>query len=278
MKEKFDILSGKCSKITTTSYSSSFSLGIRFLAKDFHKPIYGIYAFVRFADEIVDSFHEYNKKYLLEKFATDTYDAIVNKISLNPILNSFQEVVSTYNIDRDLINTFLASMRMDLSRIEYNDENYNKYILGSAEVVGLMCLKVFVKGDSKQYEELKPYAMKLGSAFQKVNFLRDAREDLLLLGRNYFPNADLLNFTAEEKKKIEQDIQADFEIALVGIQKLAPGSRRGVHLAYYYYKKLFDRICRSDVKKVMSERIRIPNAHKLYLAFNIYLRHQFNLL
>lgn len=278
MKEKFDILSGKCSKITTTSYSSSFSLGIRFLSKDFHKPIYGIYAFVRFADEIVDSFHEYNKKYLLEKFATDTYDAIENKISLNPILNSFQEVVSTYNIDRDLIDTFLASMRMDLSRIEYNDENYNKYILGSAEVVGLMCLKVFVKGDNKQYEELKPYAMKLGSAFQKVNFLRDAREDLLLLGRNYFPNADLLNFTAEEKKKIEQDIQADFEMALVGIQKLAPGSRRGVHLAYYYYKKLFDRICRSDVKKVMSERIRIPNAHKLYLAFNIYLRHQFNLL
>jgi phytoene synthase len=272
MKEKFDILSGKCSKMTTVSYSTSFSMGIRFLSKDLHKPIYGIYAFVRFADEIVDSFHQYNKKYLLEKFTADTYDAIENKISLNPILNSFQEVVSSFNIGRDLIDTFIASMNMDLSRISYDDDNYNKYILGSAEVVGLMCLKVFVKGDDKLFEELKPYAMKLGSAFQKVNFLRDAGEDLQLLGRNYFPNADLLNFTTDEKKKI------DFEVALVGIRKLAPGSRTGVYLAYYYYKKLFDRICRLDVKEVMNERIRIPNAHKLYMALNIYLRHQFKLL
>jgi len=278
MKEKFDTLSARCSKITTNAYSTSFSLGIRFLDKKLHKPIYGIYGFVRFADEIVDSFHEYDKARLLEQFANDTYKAIREGISLNPILNSFQEVVNEYKIDHELIDTFLDSMRMDLAQITYDDERYHKYILGSAEVVGLMCLKVFVYGDSATYEKLKPYAMKLGSAFQKVNFLRDAREDILQLGRNYFPQADLLNFTADEKRKIEMDIQADFDDALKGIRMLAPGARRGVYLAYYYYRKLFEKIKRTDVKRVMSERIRIANTDKIFMAFNSYMRHQLNLL
>lgn len=278
MKEKFDQLSGRCSKMTTLAYSTSFSFGIKFLDKEFHAPIYGIYGFVRFADEIVDSFHQYDKEYLLDKFSRDTYDAIEKGINLNPILNSFQEVVNKYHIDRSLIDAFLESMAMDLSPVEYNADKYNKYILGSAEVVGLMCLKVFVKGDKAAYEELRPYAMRLGSAFQKVNFLRDAREDLLQLGRNYFPNVDLRNFTTIGKRRIEQDIQDDFDMALVGIKKLQPGARRGVYLAYYYYRKLFERIRRSDVQKVMTERIRIANTDKLYMACNSYLRHQFNLL
>lgn len=278
MKQKFDKLSARCSKLTTTSYSTSFSLGIKFLNREFHHPIYSIYGFVRFADEIVDSFHDYDKEFLLEKFTQDTYDAIEKGISLNPILNCFQEVVNQFNIERELIDTFLESMRMDLGKIEYNDQRYEQYILGSAEVVGLMCLRVFVKGDSKQYEELKPYAMKLGSAFQKVNFLRDAREDFHQLGRNYFPNANLVNFTLEEKLKIEDDIRKDFEYALIGIKKLPAGSRRGVYLAYYYYKKLFDKICKSDVEKVMTQRIRIPNVNKFYLMINSYMRHQLNLL
>ena len=278
MKAKFDTLSKKCSKITTTSYSTSFSLGIKFLNEEYREPIYAIYGFVRFADEIVDSFHDYDKSYLLEKFTNDTYEAISVGISLNPILNSFQQVVNQFKIDHELIDTFLASMRMDLGKVHYNNSTYEKYILGSAEVVGLMCLKVFVNGNDKFYEELKPYAMKLGSAFQKVNFLRDAREDLNNLGRNYFPETNLLNFTTEEKKKIELDIRADFEYALIGIKKLPYGSRRGVYLAYYYYKKLFDKICQSNVEEIMSQRIRIPNTNKIYLMLNSYMRHQLNLL
>ncbi|MFN6038813.1 MAG: phytoene/squalene synthase family protein [Bacteroidota bacterium] len=227
---------------------------------------------------MVDSFHDYDKEYLLKKFTEDTYEAIESGISLNPILNSFQFTVNKYKIDLDLINTFLDSMRMDLGSVNYNQSSYEKYILGSAEVVGLMCLKVFVNGDEKMYQELKPYAMKLGSAFQKVNFLRDAREDLNNLGRNYFPNANLCNFTLDEKRKIEEDIKADFDEALIGIKKLPYGSRRGVYLAYFYYKKLFDKICKSKVEEVMNQRIRIPNANKVYLMLNSYMRHQLNLL
>lgn len=278
MKEKFDILSARCSKLTTHSYSTSFSLGIRFLDRKFHKPVYGIYGFVRFADEIVDSFHGYDKRKLLEQFAFDTHAAISSRISINPILNSFQEVVDTYSIDRQLIDTFLDSMRMDLDQVIYDDASYHKYILGSAEVVGLMCLRVFVEGDDAMYERLRPYAMKLGSAFQKVNFLRDAREDIMQLGRNYFPHADLLNFTTEEKRKIEKDIESDFDQALEGIRCLPPGARRGVYLAYYYYRKLFEKIRRTDISKVMSERIRIADTDKLLLAVNSYMRHQLNLL
>ena len=278
MKHKFDTLSARCSKLTTTSYSTSFSLGIKFLNSEFHHPIYSIYGFVRFADEIVDSFHNFNKADLLEKFTRDTYEAIEQGISLNPILNCFQNVVNAYKIDRSLIDTFLESMRMDLGKVNYNDTSYEKYILGSAEVVGLMCLRVFVKGNATMYETLKPYAMKLGSAFQKVNFLRDAREDFQSLGRNYFPNANLMYFTLQEKLSIEADIRKDFEIALEGIRKLPAGSRRGVYLAYFYYKKLFDKICRTDVEKIMSKRIRIPNLGKFYLMINSYMRHQLNLI
>ena len=278
MKHKFDTLSARCSKLTTTSYSTSFSLGIKFLNSEFHHHIYSIYGFVRFADEIVDSFHNFNKADLLEKFTRDTYEAIEQGISLNPILNCFQNVVNAYKIDRSLIDTFLESMRMDLGKVNYNDTSYEKYILGSAEVVGLMCLRVFVKGNATMYETLKPYAMKLGSAFQKVNFLRDAREDFQSLGRNYFPNANLMYFTLQEKLSIEADIRKDFEIALEGIRKLPAGSRRGVYLAYFYYKKLFDKICRTDVEKIMSKRIRIPNLAKFYLMINSYMRHQLNLI
>ena len=278
MKYKFDYVSQRCSKLTTTHYSTSFSLGIKFLDSEYRKPIYGIYGFVRFADEIVDSFHEFDKAYLLDKFTADTYEAIDQKISLNPILNSFQQVVNDFGIERELIDTFLQSMKMDLKEIEYDNRNYEQYILGSAEVVGLMCLRVFVNGNESLYQHLKPYAMKLGSAFQKVNFLRDAREDSLMLGRNYFPEANLMNFTDEEKRKIEIDINNDFKQALIGIRQLPSGSRRGVYLAYFYYKKLFDKIKNVKAERVMNERIRIPNLNKMVLMFNSYMRHQLNLL
>jgi phytoene/squalene synthetase len=220
MKHIFDEVSNECSKLTTIAYSTSFSLGIRVLEKKLHNPIYGIYGFVRFADEIVDTFHDYNKFQLFEDFKQDTYKAIENKISLNPILNSFQQVVNDYNIDIKLIDTFLDSMEMDLQPQVYDTKKYNLYILGSAEVVGLMCLQVFVNGDKKAFEELKPYAMSLGSAFQKINFLRDANADFEDLGRTYFPNIDMHNFSELDKLKIEEDIEDDFKKALIGIKKL----------------------------------------------------------
>ncbi len=278
MKQMFDTLSYEISKKTTLSYSTSFSLGIRFLNKEFHAPIYAVYGFVRFADEIVDSFHGYDKKYLLDKFKADTYEALEQKISLNPVLNSFQETVHRFNISTELIDAFLHSMEMDLQRITHTADSYKEYILGSAEVVGLMCLQVFIKGNPLQYEKLEPAARKLGSAFQKVNFLRDAREDFHTLGRNYFPDVNLQKFTAKEKEQIEADIKNDFDEALVGIRQLPPGARSGVYLAYYYYRKLFEKICRADVKQVMGERIRIPNPEKFICMFKSYFRHQFNLL
>jgi phytoene/squalene synthetase len=278
MKQLFDEVSAGCSKLTTRSYSTSFSLGIRFLDTEFRGPIYAVYGFVRFADEIVDTFHDYDKKYLLDKFIADTYDALEKKISLNPILNAFQHAVNKYGIDLELIDTFMDSMRMDLGEISYDQEMYKKYILGSAEVVGLMCLKIFVNGDPQAYERLKPYAMKLGSAFQKVNFLRDAKDDLMGLGRNYFPDVDLQNFTSEGKALIEADIEAEFNEALQGIRMLPSGSRRGVYLAYYYYLKLFEKIRKSRAETVMKQRIRISNPSKVYLLFRSYLRHQLNML
>ena len=278
MKQTFDRLSNAISKKTTLLYSTSFSLGIQFLKREFHAPIYAIYGFVRFADEIVDSFSEYDKKYLLEKFKQDTYEAIDQKISLNPILNSFQETVHQYAISRDLIETFLHSMEMDLQQSTHDRASYQEYILGSAEVVGLMCLQIFTKCDRVQYESLKPAAMKLGSAFQKVNFLRDAREDFHILGRNYFPDVNLQTFTKKEKKQIEADIRNDFDEALKGIRQLPEGARSGVYLAYYYYRKLFEKICRTDVNAIMNKRVRIPNSEKLLFMFASYFRHQFNLL
>jgi len=278
MKYLFDSVSEECSKITTRAYSTSFSLGIYFLNNRLRSPIYSIYGFVRFADEIVDSFHDYNKKYLLDKFKTDTADAITNRISLNPILNAFQKAVHQYNIDQDLIDAFLHSMEMDLRKINYTEEKYKQYILGSAEVVGLMCLHVFTEGNSDLYSQLKPYAMKLGAAFQKVNFLRDVNADYNLLDRNYFPNIDIGNLSGNDKKLIEGDIENDFNEALIGIKKLPPSSRGGVYLAYVYYRSLFRKIKNLPVQQIMTSRIRISNRKKIGLMLNSLFRHQMNLI
>ena len=278
MKDLFDMISRKSSKLATVTYSTSFSLGIRFFSKKFHDPIYAIYGFVRFADEIVDSFHGYDKAKLLKRFKTDTYLAIEEGISLNPILNNFQWAVNTYKIENELIERFLHSMEMDLQEIDYDQPAFEEYILGSAEVVGLMCLRVFCEGDEEKYQQLKPSAMRLGSAFQKINFLRDLKADYKDLGRTYFPGVDLNRFTEETKKEIEDDIALDFADGLEGIRKLPKGARFGVYMAYVYFYKLFLKIKRTNSSKIMSERIRIPNRTKYKLLFTSYLRHQFNLL
>lgn len=268
MKSLFDNLSVQVSKLTTQSYSTSFSLGIYFLHDRLRDPIYSVYGFVRVADEIVDSFEGYDQEYLLKKFREDTYEALDQKISANPILNSFQQVVHDYEIDRELIDTFLASMEMDLQKVDYNDEKYQQYILGSAEVVGLMCLHIFTEGDKQQFEELKPYAMKLGAAFQKVNFLRDLKDDYHVLGRTYFPGVDLENFSQEAKLQIEQEIEEDFRIALEGIKMLHASSKGGVYLAYVYYQSLFKKIKRLPATRILSGRIRINNGRKVGLMIN----------
>ncbi|KAA6441274.1 phytoene/squalene synthase family protein [Dyadobacter flavalbus] len=278
MKILFDNLSATCSKTTTQLYSTSFSLGIYFLKAEFHKPIYGIYGFVRLADEIVDSFHDYNKEFMMAKIRQDTVEAIRDKISINPILNSFQHVVHTYNIEWKLVDTFLKSMEMDLMKKDHTADSYNEYILGSAEVVGLMCLRVFTEGNNKLFEDLKPFAMKLGAAFQKVNFLRDLKADYQDLGRTYFPGVNFNHFSSRDKEIIQQEIEDDFEQALVGIRRLPSGSRRGVYLAYYYYKKLFLRIKETAPENVMNARIRIPDYDKVGLMFRSLVRHQFDLL
>ncbi|WP_423819569.1 phytoene/squalene synthase family protein [Salinimicrobium sp. TIG7-5_MAKvit] len=268
MKSLFDDLSVQVSRLTTRSYSTSFSLGIYFLHDRLRDPIYSIYGFVRVADEIVDSFEGYDQEYLLKKFREDTYEALELKISANPILNSFQEVVHEYDIDTQLIDTFLQSMEMDLQKVDYTDEKYQQYILGSAEVVGLMCLHVFTGGDKKMFTELKPYAMKLGAAFQKVNFLRDLKDDYHVLGRTYFPGVDMENFSGEAKKQIEQEIEEDFSIALQGIKMLPASSKGGVYLAYVYYQSLFKKIKRLPAKRVLSGRIRVNNGRKVGLMIN----------
>ena len=278
MKSLFDDVSVQCSKLTTRAYSTSFSLGIYFLNSKLRNPIYSIYGFVRFADEIVDSFEGYKKKQLLEKFKIETYEAIENRISLNPILNSFQHVVHQYKIDLDLIDTFLKSMEMDLEKIDYTSEKYEQYILGSAEVVGLMCLSVFTEGNQELYESLKPYAMKLGAAFQKVNFLRDMKEDYRVLGRTYFPDIDMTNFSAHEKHKIEVEIADDFKEALIGIKKLPSSSKGGVYLAYVYYNSLFKKIKNTPVQNILTQRIRISNGAKFGLMLNSMLQYKMNLL
>jgi len=278
MKALFDEVSMMCSKLTTKRYSTSFSLGILFLKNPIRNPIYAIYGFVRFADEIVDSFDGYDKKYLLEKFRSDLYEALEHRISLNPILNSFQQVIHQYNIDIDLVNVFLDSMEMDLEKQFYVKENYEKYILGSAEVVGLMCLKVFLDGNQEKYDELKPFAMKLGSAFQKINFLRDLKEDYKTLGRTYFPNVDMNEFTLQSKREIEDEIALDFKEALVGIKKLPVSSKGGVYLAYVYYLTLFKKIKRVSVDRVLVERIRVSNGEKIALMFKSMLQFKTNML
>ena len=278
MKSLFDKMSFECSKYTTKLYSTSFSFGIKALSRKIHEPIYNIYGFVRLADEIVDSFHDYDKKDLFFKFKEDTISSIENKISLNPILNSFQKTVNEYKIDWHLIDTFLKSMEMDLYDQIYDEEKYNLYILGSAEVVGLMCLKVFVQGNDDDYNQLKPFAMKLGSAFQKVNFLRDANSDFQGLGRTYFPGVNMIDFTEAEKRKIENDIEDDFKTALIGIKMLPYSSKGGVYLAYRYYYDLFLKIKALPSSRILKDRIRIPNSMKIVLLVKSILRHQLKLI
>jgi len=278
MKQLFDSTSVASSKLVTRAYSTSFSLGIYCLNKRFHDAIYSIYGFVRFADEIVDTFHEFNKNELLKEFKEDTYKSIERKISLNPILNSFQQVVHDYGIDMDLIHCFLKSMEMDLSKNEHNQLSYEEYILGSAEVVGLMCLRVFTENNRKMYDDLKPAAMKLGSAFQKVNFLRDMKNDYHTLGRVYFPHIDMNVFSENEKKLIEKDIQADFDAALEGIKKLPSSSRFGVYVAYVYYLSLFQKISNVPSYEIMKQRIRISNYKKMSLLAESYFKHSLRLI
>jgi phytoene/squalene synthetase len=278
MKTLFDDLSRRSSKMVTKAYSTSFSIGISFLAKRFQNPIYAIYGFVRFADEIVDTFHQYDKRKLLNDFRLDTFKAIDQKISLNPILNNFQQAVHEYQITWDLIDTFLKSMEMDLDDRVYDREEYEKYILGSAEVVGLMCLKVFVEGDDAQYNRLKPYAMKLGSAFQKINFLRDLRADQQGLGRIYFPELSNRVFDEQTKKQIEEDLVKDFKMGYEGIKMLPRNARFGVYVAYKYYANLLSKIKKMPPQKIMHERVRIPDNEKYALFFGSYLRHSLNLL
>lgn len=278
MKQIFDNLSHEMSKLTTRTYSTSFSLGIYCLNRTLHKPIYGIYGFVRLADEIVDSFHQFNKRELLAEFREETHKAIERGISLNPVLNSFQETVRKYSIEKELIDCFLDSMEMDLYKQEHSSDSYKNYILGSAEVVGLMCLRVFTNGNDNEYHKLKPAAMKLGSAFQKINFLRDLKDDYKTLGRIYFPNVNMEQFSQKEKKEIESEIEADFKEALAGIKNLDKASRFGVYVAYVYYNALFSKIKKISSCKIMAERIRISNTKKIGLLARSYFKHSLQLL
>ncbi|MDQ1149561.1 phytoene/squalene synthase family protein [Sphingobacterium zeae] len=274
MKKLFDELAYEVSKKTTEKYSTSFSLGILALKPSIRASIYAIYGYVRLADEIVDSFHGYDKQRLLGRLYLETTNALNEGISLNPILQSFQETVRKYNIDMSLINQFLHSMEMDLNKVEYNSERYKEYIYGSAEVVGLMCLQVFCEGDRQRYEELKPYAMKLGSAFQKINFLRDLKEDYQVLGRTYFPNLDMGQFDNIMKRCIEEEIHTEFKEALLGIKKLPASSKFGVYLAYKYYLSLFSQIRKKSSEEILENRIRIPNIQKAYVAVKSYVRYK----
>jgi phytoene/squalene synthetase len=276
MKELFDMISRKSSKMTTVMYSTSFSLGIRFFSKRFHDPIYGVYGFVRFADEIVDSFEGFDKKKLLQRFKEDTYTAIEEKISLNPILNNFQYVVNQYKIERELIDLFLTSMEMDLEKVQYDQQKYEAYILGSAEVVGLMCLRVFCEGNEQQYADLKPSAMRLGSAFQKINFLRDLKADYQSLGRTYFPGIDMDKWDDNTKASIEEDIEKDFADGLAGIRKLPDGARFGVYVAYVYFHELLLKIRQVKAERLLHERVRVTNWRKYVLLIVAYTRNLTN--
>ncbi|MFN3848584.1 MAG: phytoene/squalene synthase family protein [Spirosomataceae bacterium] len=267
-----------CSKLITEQYSTSFTLGIKTLDKKFHNPIFAIYGFVRYADEIVDTFHDFDKKTLLDRFRDDAYRAIEEGISLNPVLHSFQKIVRDYKIERELIDAFLYSMEMDLYNISYDAEGYNEYIYGSAEVVGLMCLRVFCEGNEELYEKLKADARSLGAAFQKVNFLRDLKSDFSDRGRVYFPNVDFNDFSISAKKVIEDDIQNDFDNAYRGIMGLPEGARAGVYLAYVYYLKLFNKIKKTPASRIQSERIRVSDPVKLVLLAKTYFQSSLNVI
>ena len=279
MKELFDKVCADCSRNVTKTYSTSFSLATRMLSKNIRQDIYNIYGFVRFDDEIVDTFHNYDKEILLNRFIDELEYSLKNDISLNPILNSFQITVKKYNIDKHLIDSFLSSMRLDLEKKEYsNYEDYKSYIYGSADVVGLMCLKVFVQGDTKMYEELKPYAISLGSAFQKVNFLRDYKADLKELNRTYFPNLVNKSFDDAAKKKILNEIKDDFATALKGIYMLPNNSKFGVYAAYKYYKRLLKKLDKTSTSVIKNKRVRVPNYQKVDVLARSYVRYRLNIL
>lgn len=279
MKQLFDDVSFKCSKLVTKSYSTSFSLAVKMLAPSIREDIYNIYGFVRFADEIVDSFHGYQKEQLIQDFETDYYKALESDISLNPILNAFQITVKKNNISDDLVQAFLKSMKMDLVKSEYNTKaEYDDYIYGSANVVGLMCLKVFVQGNQEKYDALKDEAMRLGSAFQKVNFLRDLKDGNLVLNRNYFPGVDLRSFDDEAKKAIIAEIDEDFKAAREGIKKLPLEAKFGVFTAYVYYKKLLNKLERTPSHKIGTSRIRVSNYSKAGLLAQSFVTYKLRLV
>ena len=279
MKKIFDEVSYSRSKKVTNTYSTSFSLACKMLSKNIRQDIYNIYGFVRFADEIVDSFHDYDKKILFEEFNKDLEKAIKNKIHLNPILNSFQITYHRYNIGKDLVDAFMDSMRKDLTVTKYKTkEDYLGYIYGSADVVGLMCLKVFVKGDQKKYNTLKDYAMKLGSAFQKVNFLRDYKSDLEILKRSYFPNVQLNNLNEKSKEEIINDIEKDFKKGLMGIKLLPIEAKFGVFMAYRYYNQLLKKLKQTPAPEIKNTRVRVANLKKVELLTRSYVKYQLNLM
>jgi phytoene/squalene synthetase len=279
MKSIFDDVSNDCSKIVTKTYSTSFSLATKMLSKGIRQHIYNIYGFVRFADEIVDSFHDYDKDVLFKDFSLDLEKSLNNKIHLNPILNSFQATYHKFNISKDLVDSFMSSMEKDLHKKKYmSNLEYEDYIYGSADVVGLMCLKVFVNGDTEKYEELKSYAMRLGSAFQKVNFLRDLKDDFEVLNRTYFPNTDLSQLNEESKIKIIDEIEGDFREGLNGIKKLPIEAKFGVFMAYRYYSQLLKKLKKTPALDIKNTRIRVPNYKKIELLTRSYVKYQLNLL
>lgn len=279
MKSLFDHVSYACSKLVTESYSTSFSLATRMLGTSIRQDIYNIYGFVRFADEIVDTFHDYNKKLLFEKFEEELYMALNERISLNPILNSFQKTYHQYQIPLHLVEAFMKSMRMDLTKKQYTtDLEYKEYIYGSADVVGLMCLCVFVDGDQKQYEELRESAMALGSAFQKVNFLRDLKADYEFLERSYFPNTNLLELDEESKNRIVGEIEADFAQGFLGIEKLPDHAKFGVYTAFKYYKKLLQKLQATPPLEIKNKRIRVPNYEKFGLLAKSYVNYKLQMV
>ena len=279
MKSIFDDVSNDCSKIVTKTYSTSFSLATKMLSKGIRQHIYNIYGFVRFADEIVDSFHDYDKEILFQDFSSDLEKSLKNKIHLNPILNSFQATYHKFNISKDLVDSFMSSMEKDLYKKKYmSNQEYEDYIYGSADVVGLMCLKVFVNGDKEKYEELKSFAMRLGSAFQKVNFLRDLKDDFEVLNRTYFPNTDLNQLDEESKIKIIDEIEGDFREGLNGIKKLPIEAKFGVFMAYRYYSQLLKKLKKTPALDIKNTRIRVPNYKKIELLTRSYVKYQLNLL
>ncbi|WP_338407896.1 phytoene/squalene synthase family protein [uncultured Flavobacterium sp.] len=279
MKKLFDEVSFKCSVLVTKSYSTSFSMAVKMLAPSIRDAIYSIYGFVRFADEIVDSFHGFDKEALINDFENEYYKAQKTGISLNPILNSFQQTVVKYNISDDLIQSFLKSMKMDLIKSDYHSkQEYHEYIYGSADVVGLMCLKVFVNGNDQKYDELKAEAMRLGSAFQKVNFLRDLKDDNLVLNRNYFPGVDLKSFDEKSKEMIIKEIEEDFLIAFQGIKKLPLEAKFGVYTAYVYYKKLLNKLEKTPYYEIGNSRIRVSNYTKARLLTNSFVTYKLKLV